>query len=368
MRITNLSCKNFRNFESLDLKFPLDRDINIICAPNGMGKSNLLEMLYYLSHIRPFRKVKDKELINNQKKYFYLDLEYKKNNLLYNLSISYNNTINNNIKKVFFNKKKITNLSSVLGEFLTVLFSNNDIDIISGAPSISRRFFDIFFSIIDKEYLHSLKNYQTILLKKNFALKNSRYHNLLHVYNEQIAKIIFNISQKRQKYITDIDKIFQEKFKLIGNFIHKTKLIYSHTSIFNNKDITVDNIFSLLEKNRKKDIEYGYSSIGPHRDKYLFLLNGNSFSKYASLGQTRLASLLLKSIQSEFYKKYFNINPILLLDDVILELDPDRKEAFLSEITKNNQMFITISDQKYLNFFKKEDINLIRIKDGRIQK
>ena len=110
------------------------------------------------------------------------------------------------------------------------------------------------------------------------------------------------------------------------------------------------NILNILKEVRQKDIEVGYSNYGIHKDNYLFLLNGIEFSKYASLGQTRLASLVLKLTQLEYLKNITGVDPIILLDDVILELDLQRQKNFIHSISGDSQMFITLTDKNKFIF------------------
>ena len=274
-----------------------------------------------------------------------------------NIKIKYNET-----KEIFFDNKKIRKFSDILGKILSVLFCNDDIFIVNGSPAIRRKFFNIFLSIIDKLYLENIKTYDLILKQKNILLKTNNIK-LLSLFNEQLSGVIYKIQERRYKFFQDICDKYKNIFKSIGFFYDNIDLKYS-PSIFV-KDFTIESIFDFLEKNRKYEIDKGFSVFGPHRDNYSFLMNGFDFNKYASLGQMRLAALCLKIIQVFEYKRIYNDLPLLLLDDVILELDPGKQKKFFDFISDDNyQMFITLTDIKLCDLFKKN--NIIKIENGKL--
>ncbi|MCG8570957.1 MAG: DNA replication and repair protein RecF [Spirochaetes bacterium] len=359
MYLRTLRALNFRNFDDLDLSFHPDKNHNIILAPNGMGKSNLLEAVYYLAHARPFRQAKDQDIIRKGSNHFFLQAEFSEAGHPDVLKIKYQKK-----KELEYNLKKVIKHSEILGKLLTVLFSNDDLFIVSGSPAVRRHYFDIFFSVLDQEYLYYLKKYQNLLKQKNTLLKSDQ-PSLLFTYDIQLAETIFYIQQKRNLLIQQISLIFQENFLKISQFGEKVKIIYKPACDM--KELTKENILIKLEQSRKRDIEAGHSQVGSHRDQYLFLISGKVFHKFASFGQTRLASLVLKLAQSQMYQQKFHKKPIFLIDDVILELDPVKQQRFLSEISAGYQLFFTITDDKYLSFFPdKNKIHIIRMKDGKI--
>ena len=356
-----MTAVNFRNFESLNLTFTENKTINTIIAPNGMGKSNFLESIYYFSYLRSFRSVLDKELIKKGEQFFLVECDYLSGSVKNNFKIKYRDK-----KEILFNNKKVHKSSDILGNFLSVLFCNEDINIISGTPFLKRKFFDIFISIVNPKYLFYLKQFIEILKQKNFILKNKTKIEMLSIYNKQLSEIIFYIEKKRKETIEEYNRSFQSDFYTLGLFKEKVKIIYS--SSFKNDNTGEEVVFKKLEENKEKEIALGYSILGPHRDSYLFLINGVVFNKYASLGQTRLAALVLKLIQAEFYKIKFNVVPVLLFDDVILEIDREKQKRILKKIESYKQLFFTFTDKEYLNLFeKKEDINLIEVEYGKIK-
>jgi len=361
--LERIIAKNFRNYSDLDLNLKKDKHLNIINSPNGMGKSNLLEIIYYLCYFRSFRNASDKELIKKGESFYFIQGIYSNNNIKNDIKIKYS------IKKnILYNDKNVRRYSELFGSLLSVLFCNEDIFIINGPPSIKRKFFDIFISIIDKKYLDCLKKYYSILKQKNFLLKQNNNVDLIKIYNIQLAKIIVYIIKCRQNLIENINNIFVEKFQEIGLFKEKVKIIYLPSIKEMNNIDNESIVLNILDKNLKKELNFGYSLIGPHRDNYIFLMSGIPFQKFASFGQTRLAALVLKLVKTEYLIKEFNIYPILLLDDVILELDREKQRRFINIISDYNQIFITLSNNEYIDLFlKKSDINNIEVLNGKIK-
>lgn len=358
MFLKKIYLSNFRNYENTELLFNTDNNVNIICAPNGMGKSNLLESIYYMSYLRPFRPVLDRDLIKKNASNFLLYSEYEKNGLYGNIEIKYSSKK----KDIFLDKKKVIKHSELLGKLLTVLFSNDDLFIINGNPSIKRRFFNMFFSVIDPLYLEHLKKYDLLIKQKNKILKDRNY-NLLCLFDEQISYSISYIQNVRQNLLSLISSMFSEAYNVIGFYSEKVSIKYNPSLKL--QDITPENILKKINEENKTNIEKGFCVSGPHKDDFLFYINNILFSRYGSFGQLRLASLVLKHVQSEYYKKKFNTNPIYLLDDVILELDKERQSKFIEYLGYNNQLFITVTDKEYAKLFK-ANCNIIGVNNGKI--
>lgn len=282
MIIKNIFASNFRNYESLELHFDPLKPINLIHSPNGMGKTNLLEIIYYLSYLRSFRSVQDSELIRKGSSFFFIEGNFDIDKINNKISVKMHEK-----KEVSINGKKVKKYSEILGKLLSVLFCNEDIFIINGSPLIRRKFFDTFISVIDYQYLHFLNKFQTVLKQKNFILKNGLKGDLIDVYNLQLSTFINYIQNKRKTVIEEINTIFQEYFNKIGIYKEKVKIVYSPSLKIDQCD--EEKIYNILNENHKKETEYKYSLFGSHRDNYIFLINGIPFSRYASLGQIRLA-------------------------------------------------------------------------------
>lgn len=359
MFLTHLQASNFRNYKTLDLSFNEQRNINLIVAKNGMGKSNFLEMLYYLSHLRAFRNASDKDLILHGQNNFHLFCEYESKGIHGNVRVKYSGK-----KEILLDDKKIVKHSQILGKLQTVFFGSNDISIISGTPAERRVFFDIFLSIIDSDYLAALRTYDLLLKQKNALIKSKR-NDILSFFDVQIADAAFLLITKRKLLIEKVNRLFSELFKDIGNF--KDNAFIRYNSSFEREFNSAKELLNYILYQDKFDFDKGYCIFGPHKDNYYFILNNTIFSKYASLGQIRLGALVLKLIQAVCYEEKFSTSPILLLDDVILELDSEKQKRFLNRVCGKYQLFITLTDERFKNFFNNQNaVEIIRVNNGSI--
>jgi DNA replication and repair protein RecF len=361
--IKKIKATNFRNYTDLELLFDNTKHINIIHAVNGMGKSNLLEIIYYFTCLSSFRNVLDRDLIKKGEKSYFVEIQFIKENILNSISIKYDGK-----KIISANNKKVNKYSEIFGRFLSVFFGNDDIFIINGSPEIKRKFFDIFLSIIDKKYLFYLKKYLFIIKQKNFIIKQKKDKNLISVYNQQLGNVILYLQNKRIDLLNNINILFNNIYGNICMNKNETVSIRYLPSI-NISSINECAITEFLDKNVQNEYNVGFCLYGCHRDNYQFFINNIPFPKYASFGQMRLAALVLKLVQAEVFRQIFNEFPILLLDDVILELDKARQIRFLEFINKYKQVFVTFSNKEYIDLFnKKNDINEIEIENGQIKK
>lgn len=359
MFLNQLQASNFRNYKTLDLSFNKQQNINLIVAENGMGKSNLLEMLYYLSHLRAFRNASDRDLILHGQNNFHLFCGYENNGIHGNVRVKFSGK-----KEVLLDDKKIVKHSQVLGKLQTVFFGSDDISIISGTPAERRIFFDIFLSIIDRDYLTALRTYGLLLKQKNAVIK-SRRRDILSFFDVQIADTAFILMNKRRMLIDKVSRLFSELFKDIGNFKYNAFVRYN--SSYDKQFNSAAELFDYISFQNKIDFDKGYCNFGPHKDNYYFILNNTVFSKYASLGQIRLGALVLKLVQAVCYEEKFKTQPILLLDDVILELDGEKQRRFLNKVCGTYQLFITLTDEKFKNYFDNQSsIRIIKVNNGSI--
>ena len=323
-----------------------------------MGKP-LLESIYYLSYLRPIRPVRDCDLVQKTAKGFSIQSTFSVNTMIREIDIQYTNKK----KEIIIDTKKVIKHSEILGKFLSVLFSADDLFIINGSPSIKRRFFNMFFSVIDPLYLQYLRNYERLIKHKNKLLKD-RNIELLPIFDQQIAEAVLYIQQIRQEKIHEINLEFSSSFSKIGFYKEQVSLHYQPS--IKTKDLQIEHIIKHFHETRKTDLYKGYATTGPHKDDFLFQINNVLFSRYGSFGQLRLAALIIKYVQAIFYKKNFNTNPVYLLDDVILELDNERKKQFIEFLNIDNQLFITLTDKEYVKLFKNNKIRLIEIENGKI--
>ncbi len=363
MKINLLKLKNYRNCENIELDFCDFK--NLIIGKNAQGKTNILESIYFLSNLKSVRTSNNLELINFEKEKMEINAIIEKNNTNIEMDFSYNDEKK---KKFSLNKVKSTqkDFKNVLK---TVLFSSEDLMLLRGAPEDRRKWLDRAISQIYPIYDDRISKYEKIRIQKNNLLKEEKIDkNLLDVYNEQLAIAGSNIIFLRKKYLSEIEKIAQNKHSKISQ-TEILKMIYSSTFELDEtiEDI-LENYKKALEENFTEEIRKKQSLIGPHRDDIIFFINNKESTKFASQGQQRTIVLALKMAEIDIIKEKAGTSPILLLDDVLAELDDKRQNYLLNSIDSDTQTIITSVDTLFFNEEFLKDVKIFKIENGEIKK
>lgn len=371
MFINNILLENYRNYTSLDIN--LSNDVNIFYGNNGQGKTNLLEAVFFTVIGKSFRGTKDSDVIFSGKDNFIIDIDVS-DDITENVFIKYNK---NKEKYIKVNNLFLRKTGHLMGSILAVIFSPEDMQLISEGPSVRRKFIDIAICQLKPGYYFDLLQYNKILIQKNNLLKRIKYgkeSNLditLSVWNEQLSNIGAKIILERNKIIKELSASATLKHL---NIAEKSAENDENLSIAYNTDISREiideanieliknELFRLFESKSNKEIEREMTISGPHRDDIEFKLNEKDMKKFSSQGQKRTAILSLKLAELDLLKNITGRKPIFLLDDVFSELDDKRQKAFLGEI-KDVQTFISCVDINSLNY-KKNNANIFEIKNG----
>ncbi len=352
MIIKNIEIKNFRNIENICF-FP-SREINIISGENAQGKTNLIEAIWFFTGAKSFRGINDSETIKKETEKANLKLEF--------LSSLIENTAEIEIKdkkKAKLNGKTLTSPTFLAGNFNCVVFSPDDLNFVSGAPNLRRRFIDIAIGQLYPKYIDILREYTRAVKQRNNILKDSIKDGSLIFLLEDFEKIIAKEGKKiidyRKKYIEYLKQTATEIYSGISEQKEKLSVEYLST--------VKENFENELKITRETDKFRGITSIGPHRDDIIFKINSLTAREFASQGQKRSIALSIKLAEAEIIKKITDKQPVILLDDVMSELDKSRQNYILNKI-KGVQVFITCCDEE--NFKILKNGNIIRIKNGEI--
>lgn len=358
MFIKQINLEGFRNYINQNISFI--NGINLIIGDNAQGKTNIIEAIYLSAFAKSYRTTKDLELINFNKEYARVNLEYSKNNINSNVEVFIDKIGNKVIK---YDDIKIKKLSSIIGEILIVVFSPDDLDIVKGSPSCRRKFIDMICCQISKSYMINLQEYNKCLkiknnlLKKNITLEDREYIYILH-----------------EKMANNIEKITEYRKNILKNILIESKKI--HFSITDNKenidikyisefiDLDKEKIIKILNENMNIDIYRKTSTKGLQRDDIEIYINDFEVNKYGSQGQNRTALLTLKLANFEVLKQIKGETPILLLDDIMSELD-SKRIRFLLKYIKNYQSIITTTEEGFAESL--ENIKIYKILNGHLQ-
>jgi DNA replication and repair protein RecF len=334
MHIKYLQLKNFRNYNELVIE--LDKGTNIFVGDNAQGKTNILEAIYYCSLAKSHRTNRDKELINWNGSEAYIKLYVCKTRLDKKIEIK---IFKEGKKGVNINSIKVLKLSELVGSFNVIMFSPEDLNIVKDSPSYRRKFLDIELCKLSSRYYHSLTQYKKVLNERNLAIKKwNTDSDIIDVYDKQLSEFGAIIVRDRIAYVEKLN----EKGKIIHSDItSKSEAIeFKYLTPIKELNNIQENLYSLLCKNRKRDIETKTTSIGPHRDDFSIDINGIDARIFGSQGQQRTSVLTIKFGALAIIKELTGEYPVLLLDDVLSELDTKRQEYILSSI-KDIQTLIT---------------------------
>ncbi len=315
---------------------------------NGQGKSNLLEALYCSSYGSSFRTRADGELIKNGEKSMSLRTIYREENGNVHTTFV---VLDNGHKKIEKDGKMIHDRKELINTMPCVLYSHDDLDFAEGSPERRRFFLDQSLSMYDVMYIDVMRRYKRILKNRNLCLKERKFE-LFDTYDIQLIMNGLEIQKKRKDAVFQFNQIFEKMYESISG-IDGVNIRYI-PSWKNNDDATlpnIDEIMNLLKSKREIERSLGTTVTGPHRDRIVFVKNGTQFIPTASTGQRRLVALILRTAQAVFYTQVTGKKPILLMDDVLLELDPEKRKRLTALLPDYDQLFCTfLPGEPYENY------------------
>lgn len=344
MYLERLAFLNFRNYKQLDLKF--DKGIIYLLGNNGVGKTNLLEAIYYISNLESFRSTIDKNLINEFKGQFRIEALVDKIDYKLNVSIG-NKTLS--IDGIEYKKYR-----EYLGKVNVIEFIPEQVYLFKDSPKDRRKFLDKEISKIDKIYLEKILIYNKLLKQRNELLKtNTSYKDkLFAVIDEKISELQEYLIKKRIEFLNQLEnhlKEFNEEFEI--------KLKYNSSL----QEITREKILEKYKENYLKDKEKMITTLGIHRDDFTMCINEIEIANYASQGEQRYCILLLKLALAKLIKETIKKDPIIILDDVFSELDELRKEKIYQVLKEYEQVFISGCQKEKLKMVVYE------VKEGKVK-
>ena len=350
MHIKSLKLRNFRNYENLETEF--NKNLNIIFGYNGQGKTNILEAMYICASGRSHRTPRDGELVRHGENGYYIKLEVAKSDGESTIEIIFRN---NEKKRVKINDIPIRKMGSLMGNVNAIIFSPEDFTMIKEGPAERRRFLDMSISQIRPSYFYSLQQYIKILCQRNALLKeigrNGKLSDTLEEWNRSLVNEGAKIIKERYNFINRLNRFAEgNHYKLTEN-AERLEIKYMPSVKMDKCDNSgeiEERFLKIIERSIRNELERCMTLHGPHRDDFEVLLNGNSIRAYGSQGQQRTAILSLKLSEIEIMKEEAGEYPVLLLDDVLSELDENRRNYLLRSI-KDMQTFLTCTEKNCVN-------------------
>lgn len=340
MHISSLTLINFRNHA--DRKFDFDRGVNCIVGANGIGKTNVLDAIYYLSMCRSYLNSIDRQNIRFDEQFFVIQGNWLKNDSEFNIHCGVKLGHKKTFKK---NKKEYTRMADHIGQFPVVMISPYDVDLIKEGSEIRRKWIDGIISQFDAAFLATLQRYNKVLDQRNALLKQQYENGLfqrepLEIWDEQLVRYADEIHQKRSDFTQELIPLFQQFYSVLSGNREEVVLQYE-------SQLKEAKLEDLLIQAYPRDSRSTHTSVGVHKDDFSFLLNGQPVKKFGSQGQQKCFLIALKLAQFAWLKDRLSQTPVLLLDDIFDKLDNERVAQLMRMVSDNlfNQVIVTDTDE-----------------------
>lgn len=360
MEISSLKLLNFRNYETLELKF--SNKVNLIYGKNGMGKTNIIEAIYMLGLTKTFRSNNDDIVIKKGKNIAKIEGTIKDN--IFN---NYKIIISNAGKRIKIDNNKIAKVSDYITKVNIILFNPDDLKLIKDTPSIRRKMLNIEISGINGEYLLLLNSYNKVLKQRNAYLKalnkKKDYEtSFLNILTEQLVDLGLKIMWKREDFINNINSYISDIYYEIT---HKgtLKVVYKSEFLGKNKEA----LLKMFEKNISREIFLGKTIFGIQHDDLEFQVDSEIVKEFSSVGEQKNSIISFKLAEIKNIEEKLHKKPILILDDLFSELDEEKINNILMLIDTDLQTFITTTEITKVDKRLLANAKIFHVIDGKVE-
>ena len=347
MHLRHLSIVNYKNIHQAELD--LSDGINCFIGNNGVGKTNLLDSVYFLAFSKSHSSNLDAQAINHDADFFVLQGDFIDSDMNYEIYCGLKRKQRKILKK---NKKTYDHVSEHIGLIPLVMVSPKDYNLIAGGSEERRKFMDGVISQYDHQYLNALLAYNRALQQRNSLIKNeSADDSLFEIWEEQMSQLGSMIYEKRKQFIEKFTPIFQYFYEYIS--LQREMVSFGYTSHMADGSSLGD----LLAQNRQRDRLIGYTTKGIHRDDLEMLLGDFPLRSTASQGQSKTYLIALKLAQFDFLAKLQGKLPMLIFDDIFDKLDADRVQQIIKLMKEDNrfeQIFISDTNREHISDILKQ--------------
>ncbi|MDR2478833.1 MAG: DNA replication and repair protein RecF [Treponema sp.] len=373
MIFSYLRTTSFRNLADARI-FTGAKDVFLV-GENGQGKTNFLEALYFCAYASSFRSARDSEIAHNGEKDFSAEVQIgetagsKKNGVTPGIASELLVKFEKGKKTVLIDGKRVEDRKDLLAIAPCIVFCHEDMEFVAGSPERRRWFFDQTLSLCDPVYLDDFRRYRQVLKSRNAVLRDHALRRLsgspeplLDALDLQYVHYGIKLMEKRETAARLFSEVFGPLYEEVSG-ISEIMVRYAPSWKNAGDGVPLETQAGLLRERRAADLGSGVSLSGPHRDRYVFTKNGAEFAGKASTGQRRLLALLLRVAQARRFSEMTGKNPVLLLDDVLLEMDGEKRRRFLSVLPGYDQAFYTFLPEEPYQRYRRED-TLVYYADG----
>jgi DNA replication and repair protein RecF len=352
MHIKSLYIENVRCIKKAE--FSLCEGVNCITGSNGSGKSSLLESINILGTGKSFRTSKIENIKNSNSDFFTISSTIQRNGIDKIIGFSKEKSRFD----IRINSTSVNRLSELAHNFSLITFHSNSSYLIEGEPQFRRKYIDWWLFYSNKHFYFEWKRYHKLLKQRNAALRQDI--SLLHIWEEALAESgeIIDGLRKSAAYT-----LMNELINLIND--HYKVLLPDFAWQYNSGWSKEESMLSALQRNQQKDIQYGFTSVGPHRADLRFYFQGKDAKETLSRGQQKTLALLMLVALASIHKKVLNEIPIFMIDDLSSELDVEQRYSLVEKIKGfGGQLILTAIDKKDLMFSTPSEVNTFVLQKG----
>ncbi len=358
MYLQRLYLYNFRNIGELEVTFC--PRINVIFGDNAQGKTAILEAIHFLTTGRSFRTSHLADMIRWGAASFYLEADFVKYGIEQKIRVG----CGEKERQVVYNSSRYASLNSLLGILQGCVITPDDSELIKGSPAIRREFLDLQIAQSDPLYIHYLARYQRAMQQRNYLLR-SKNSISLESWELEMADAAAYLTVQRQRAVDEVHLSGCDLHRAL-NAEHEILSIRYKASPVSTASLADVRGFYLEQwhKLRRREMELGYTSLGPHKDDLLIAIGGHDVRDFASEGQQRSCASALRFAQWQRLCRLSAEAPLMLLDDVGISLDESRRRKLLQHVVALGQVFLT-STQPLSHSFEGAEKQIIRMENGR---
>ncbi|OIR07238.1 DNA replication and repair protein RecF [mine drainage metagenome] len=333
MRLGSITVQDFRNLAPNRLEFSGRRQF--LVGGNGQGKTNLLEAVGLLTALRSFRASDHRLLIahGRQEAGVACELEHERLG-----ATRVRLSLRGDGKDAWIDQERIGRMGDFLGVFPTVVLCSQDQQLIRGGPGVRRRWLDLTLAATDRGYLAALQTYHRALAERNALLRTGEARAELGAFEASMAPAAAELIRRRTKGLEELSAVVRGAYSQVSGEPGQAGIGYRPDM---REEGTVEAIARRLSDGRDRDLRLRSTTMGPHRDDFDFLIDDRPARDFGSEGQQRLLVVALRLAQAAWFRQCTGVEPVLLADDVVGELDPERRSRFWAALPPDRQVIAT---------------------------
>lgn len=346
MYLKSLYLQQFRNYR--EAYFEFSPHLNLICGPNAQGKTSLLEAIHYLMFGRSFRPGLHQDLILSGCNSFYLEAIFNKHDVDQKLRLYFEGKE----RKIMYNSTPLPNVSNLLGIIQGVVMTPDDVNLVKGSPILRRQFLDIQLAQVDPLYVHYLARYVKAMRHRNQLLKIKKIASI-ETWEHEMAQAAAYIVMQRRSSLQSLQIHCQRFYSYLTGQKETLTLKYVSGASHCQAEAEIK-AFHLQQfnKNRSKEMLFGHTLVGPHKDDLWIGIGEQDARFFASEGQQRSCVAALHMGEWQNLKQVSDDIPLFMIDDVSMSLDETRRRRLLDQLGEVGQVFLTTTDADLIESFK----------------